>query len=196
MYYTTVSEPHTKLVRHLEPFTFFDREALDETVEYIHLGSLLWPRREDGLEPLVSEVVRKTLEEEPAVVVIDSTKMLGDFADDRELRMALYDLTSRIGHTDTVLLFVGEYTPEELAANVEFSLADGIVQLEYQAREPIDRRSLRVWKMRGISQRSGRHTFPDRPGRHRGLPSDRDPYPGQGSGAAIRPGPYRDPPPG
>ena len=164
VYYTTVSEPHTKLVRHLEPFTFFDREALDETVEYIHLGSLLWPRREDGLEPLVSEVVRKTLEEEPAVVVIDSTKMLGDFADDRELRMALYDLTSRIGHTDTVLLFVGEYTPEELAANVEFSLADGIVQLEYQAREPIDRRSLRVWKMRGISQRSGRHTFQIGPG--------------------------------
>ena len=24
VYYTTMSEPHTKLVRHLEPFTFFD----------------------------------------------------------------------------------------------------------------------------------------------------------------------------
>ena len=164
VYYTTVSEPHTKLVRHLEPFAFFDLEALDETVEYIHLGSLLWPRREDGLEPLVSEVVRKTLEEEPAVVVIDSTKMLRDFADDRELRMALYDLTSRIGHTDTVLLFVGEYTPEELASDVVFSLADGIIQLEYQAREPVDRRSLRVPKIRGIGQRSGRHTFQIGPG--------------------------------
>ena len=159
VYYTTVSEPHTKLVRHLEPFAFFDREALDETVEYIHLGSLLWPRREDGLEPLVSEVVRKTLDEEPAVVVIDSTKMLGDFADDRELRMALYDLTSRIGHTDTLLLLVGEYTPDELASDVVFSLADGIVQLEYQAREPVDLRSLRATKMRGIGQLAGRHTF-------------------------------------
>ena len=164
VYYTTVSEPHTKLVRHLEPFAFFDREALDQTVEYIHLGSLLWPRREDGLEPLVSEVVRKTLDEEPAVVVIDSTKMLRDFADDRELRMALYDLTSRIGHTDTVLLLVGEYTPEELASDVVFSLADGIVQLEYRAREPVDRRSLRVSKMRGIGQLSGRHTFRIGPG--------------------------------
>ena len=27
VYYTTVSEPHTKLVRHLEPFTFFDLKA-------------------------------------------------------------------------------------------------------------------------------------------------------------------------
>ncbi len=43
VYYTTVSEPHTKLVRHLEPFAFFDREALGTTVEYIHLGSFLVP---------------------------------------------------------------------------------------------------------------------------------------------------------
>ena len=43
VYYTTVSEPHTKLVRHLEPFAFFDPEALGGTVEYIHLGSFLRP---------------------------------------------------------------------------------------------------------------------------------------------------------
>src|ERR1022692_4687332 len=159
VYYTTVSEPHTKLIRHLEPFSFFDAETLGTKVEYIHLGSFLWPPKENGLESLVSEIVRKTLEEEPAVVVIDSTKMLTDFADDRQLRTALYDLTSRIAHTDTVLFLVGEYTPEELGSGIEFSLADGIIQLEYQAREPVDRRSLRVIKVRGASQRPGRHTF-------------------------------------
>jgi circadian clock protein KaiC len=159
VYYTTVSEPHTKLVRHLEPFTFFDPESLGTTVEYIHLGSFLVPRNENGLEPLVSEIVRKTLEEEPAVVVVDSTKMLRDFADERALRSALYELTSRVAHTDTVLLLVGEYTPGELASGIEFSLADGIINLEYQAREPVDRRSLRVTKVRGASQRPGKHTF-------------------------------------
>jgi circadian clock protein KaiC len=159
VYYTTVSEPHTKLVRHLEPFAFFDRESLGTTVEYIHLGSFLVPRSGDGLEPLVSEVVRKTPDEEPAIVVVDSSKMLRDFADERQLRSALYSLTSRIAHTDTVLLLVGEYTPEELAGGIEFSLADGIIHLEYQPREPVDRRSLRVMKLRGSSQRPGRHTF-------------------------------------
>ena len=159
MYYTTVSEPHTKLVRHLEPFAFFDQNALGTTVEYIHLGSFLVPRSEEGLEPLVSEVVRKTLEDEPAIVVLDSSKMLRDFADERQLRSALYSLTSRIAHTDTVLLLVGEYTPEELDSGIEFSLADGIIYLEYQPREPVDRRSLRVMKLRGSSQRPGRHTF-------------------------------------
>ncbi len=159
VYYTTVSEPHTKLVRHLEPFAFFDQEALGTTVEFIHLGSFLVPRSKDGLEPLVSEIVRKTLEDKPAIVVVDSSKMLRDFADERQLRSALYSLTSRVAHTGTVLLLLGEYTPEELSSGIEFSLADGIIYLEYQPREPVDRRSLRAMKLRGSGQRPGRHTF-------------------------------------
>ena len=112
----------------------------------------------------MSEIVRKTLDEEPAIVVVDSAKMLRDFADERELRGALYDLTSRIAQTGTVLLLVGEYTPEELRSGIEFSLADGIIQLEYEAREPVDRRWLRITKMRGGSHRSGKHTFQIGPG--------------------------------
>src|SRR6266705_684213 len=53
VYYTTVSEPHTKLVRHLESFSFFDPQALGARVEHIHLGDFLRPARQDGLEPLV-----------------------------------------------------------------------------------------------------------------------------------------------
>jgi circadian clock protein KaiC len=164
VYYTTVSEPHSKLVRHLEQFAFFDSEALGARVEHIHLGGFLEPGRTDGLAPLAAEIVRKTLEEQPPMVVIDSAKMLRDFADERELRTALYDLTGRISDTSTVLLLLGEYTPEELGSGTEFSLADGIIQLEYKAREPVDRRSLRVVKMRGGSQRPGKHTFQIGPG--------------------------------
>jgi circadian clock protein KaiC len=159
VYYTTVSEPHTKLVRHLESFTFFDAASLGSRVEHIHLGDFLRPGRPDGLEPMVAEIVRKTLEDEPAVVVIDSAKMLSDFASERQLRGAFYDLSASFAETDAILLLVGEYTPRDLDSGIEFSLADGIIQLEYQIREPIDRRSLRVVKMRGGSHLPGRHTF-------------------------------------
>jgi circadian clock protein KaiC len=159
IYYTTVSEPHTKLVRHLEPFTFFDAGSLGSRVEHIHLGDFLRPLRGSGLEPMVSEIVRKTLDEEPSIVVIDSAKMLRDLADERELRGALYDLTANFAETGAVLLLVGEYTPGELESGIEFSLADGIIQLEYQIREPVDRRTLRVVKMRGGRHVPGRHTF-------------------------------------
>jgi circadian clock protein KaiC len=159
VYYTTMSEPHTKLVRHLQPFTFFDTNALGSRVEHIHLGDFLRPERAGGLEPMISEIVRKALDEEPSIVVIDSAKMLRDFTDERELRGALYDLTGNFAETSAVLLLVGEYTPRELESGIEFSLADGIIQLEYQIREPVDRRTLRAAKMRGGRHLPGRHTF-------------------------------------
>jgi circadian clock protein KaiC len=159
VYYTTLSEPHTKLVRHLQPFSFFDLESLGGRVEHIHLGDLLQGERQNGLEPMVSEVVRQALDARPSLIVIDSAKMLRDFAGERELRSALYDLTSRVAHTDTALLLLGEYTPDEMQSGAEFSLADGIIQLAYQPREPVDRRWLRIVKMRGGSHREGKHAL-------------------------------------
>jgi circadian clock protein KaiC len=159
LYYTTLSEPHTKLVRHLEPFHFFKPEALGKTVDFIHLGELVAEAGEAGLEPVVTEVVQKCFETRPAVVVIDSAKALRDFAGEHELRTALYDLASRVAHTEALLLLVGEYTPHEIEGGVEFSLADGIVQLAYEPHEPVDRRWLRVVKLRGGDHLVGKHSF-------------------------------------
>jgi circadian clock protein KaiC len=160
VYYTTLSEPHTKLVDHLVPFSFFDAKALGPKVETIHLGDFLEEATTTGLlEPMVAEIVRKALDDEPAMVVIDSVKMLRDFVSEQELRTALYRLTSRIAHSKTVLVLLGEYTPEEMDSGVEFSLADGILQLAYEPREPVDRRWMRVVKMRGGTHREGKHTF-------------------------------------
>jgi len=159
LYYTTLSEPHSKLVRHLEPFEFFKPAALGRTVDFIHLGELVQEAGSEGLEPVVSEVVRKCFETKPAVVVIDSAKALRDFVSEHELRTALYDLASRVAHTDAVLLLVGEYTPREIEGGVEFSLADGIVQLAYEPHEPVDRRWLRIVKLRGGDHLVGKHSF-------------------------------------
>jgi circadian clock protein KaiC len=159
LYYTTLSEPHSKLVRHLEPFEFFKPAALGRSVEFIHLGELVQEAGKEGLEPVVSEVVRKCFETRPAVVVIDSAKALRDFVSEHELRSALYGLASRVAHTDAILLLVGEYTPHEIEGGVEFSLADGIIQLAYEPHEPVDRRWLRVVKLRGGDHLVGKHSF-------------------------------------
>lgn len=159
IYYTTLSESHSKLVEHLRGFAFFDPESLGPKVEYVHLGDRLRNLGANGLEPLIDEVVRKALDDKPVLVVIDSTKMLRDFGSDHALRMALYDLTSRVALSGAVLLMLGEYTPKEMRSGVEFSLADGIIQLTYKARQPIDRRGLRVAKMRAATHLGGTHTL-------------------------------------
>lgn len=162
IYYTTLVEPHVKLVSYLESFDFFARGALEERVEFIHLGEILLEqeRRDDNpLGPVITEIVRVCFEDKPAVVVIDSAKALRDFVDEAELRTVLYDLAGKVAHSETVVLFLGEYSADELANSPEFSLADGIVELAYEAREPVDRRWLRVRKLRGAAHLGGKHSF-------------------------------------
>ena len=162
IYYTTLVEPHTKLVSHLESFDFFDRNALEERVDFIHLGDILLEERgpnDQPLGPVISEIVRTCFEEKPAVVVIDSAKSLRDFVEEGELREVIYDLAGKVAHSETVVLFLGEYSPEELGNSPEFSLADGILELAYEAREPVDRRWLRVHKLRGAAPLGGKHSF-------------------------------------
>ena len=157
IYYSTISEPPEKFLMHLEVFDFFDRNALETKVEFINLGDML-QSNDDGLNAMMDEIVRKVVTENPAIVVVDSAKALRDFSGDgRSLRAAVYQLVTRIAHTDTTLLFVGEYTSDELGSAPEFSLADGILELVYESHEPTDRRWLRVRKLRSSNHLSGKH---------------------------------------
>ncbi|GAB2623207.1 circadian clock protein KaiC [Paractinoplanes abujensis] len=159
IYYTTLSEPHAKLVEHLRDFSFFDPRSLGPRVEYVHLGDILRDSAANDLEVLINEVVRKALDDEPVLVVIDSTMMLRDFVSDQALRTALYDLTSRVSHSGAVLLLLGEYDDEHVQTGVEFAVADGILSLSHHIREPVDRRALRVVKMRAANPLGGNHTL-------------------------------------
>jgi len=157
IYYSTVSEPPEKFISHVQGFAFFDKAALVNKVEFVNLGDLLQANSE-GLTSMVDEIVRKCVDEHPSIIVVDSAKALRDYSEDhRTLRAAVYRLAARVAHTDTTLVFVGEYSSEEMGSAPEFSLADGIVELAYESREPMDRRWLRVRKMRSSNHLPGHH---------------------------------------
>jgi circadian clock protein KaiC len=157
IYYSTISEPPEKFIMHVQGFDFFDRSALVSKVEFINLGEML-QSSSDGLNSMVDEIVRKCLDEHPSVIIIDSAKALRDYSEDhRSLRAAVYRLAARIAHTDATLIFVGEYSSDEIGSAPEFSLADGIVELAYESHEPMDKRWLRVRKMRSSKHLPGHH---------------------------------------
>ena len=157
IYYTTLSEPHSKMVRHLEGFDFFDRSKLGVTVELNHLSTLA---QEGDLATAVSEVVRHSFDVSPSVVVIDSTKALHEAMEHAEhFRAIVYDLASRIAHTNSVLIFVGEYSLADVATAPEFAVADSIVYMSNESEGVLDQRLLRVLKLRGSDYLSGTHTF-------------------------------------
>ena len=159
MYYSTLAEPHTKLVRHLEPFKFYDPTALGIRVDFIHLGDLVREKSDNGLPAAIEELNRATREEDPAVIVVDSAKALRDFIAEDQLRTVFYQLAAQASHKDAVLLLLGEYTANEMEGSAEFSLADTIIELAFEARQPLDQRWLRVRKRRGASSLGGKHSF-------------------------------------
>jgi circadian clock protein KaiC len=112
-----------------------------------------------GLDAVAAEILRQSFETRPAVVVIDSSKALHDVIDADALRRAIYDLASRVALSDAVLILVGEYSAEETRSQPEFAVADGILQLENEAYGPVDRRWLRVLKLRGGETSTGQHSF-------------------------------------
>lgn len=158
LYYTTLSEPHSKLVEHLEPFAFFDSGALDEHVRFIHLAGLL-TEDDEGLRGVADEIVRSAFDAHPSVIVVDSSKALHDYAQRSELRSLIYDLASRIAHSNALLVFVGEYTAEEFEREPEFAVADSIIQVALEPYGASDRRWLRVLKRRGARHMPGKHSF-------------------------------------
>ena len=169
LYYTMVSEPHAKLVQHLEQFEFFDRQALGDRVEFIHLPGLLDGDASEGsatergaaVARLADEIIRASAEAERSVIVIDGIKALRDFAEGHGFgfRGIAYDLASKVFHSNAVLVFVGEYTAEEVAYAPEFAVADGIVYLADETYGRFDQRWLRVLKMRGTDYVMGKHSF-------------------------------------
>src|SRR5687768_5086098 len=70
VYYTTLSEPHSKLVRHLSQFEWFSADALGKIVDFLHLPSV---GADIDLDSFSKEIARTSFELEPAVVVIDSS---------------------------------------------------------------------------------------------------------------------------
>lgn len=156
IYYSTISELPSRLISHLEAFEFFDRSALVNRIEFINLGELL-SRSGQLLGDVLDEVVRKSVEQPPRIMVVDSAKALREMSDRLPLRTAVYNLGARLAQTQCTLLFLGEYSEREMAEGPEFSLADGILELAYEPREPIDRRWLRVVKLRNSDHLTGKH---------------------------------------
>lgn len=161
LYYTTLSESHAKMRRHLATMSFYDEEKLAGAVRFLHVTELLQgtDERARGLDGLFDEILHAAFDEHPSVIVIDSFKALHHFVRPDRMREAVFDLASKVSHTGAMLLLVGEYTDAEILQNPEFAVADTILEVSHDIGGPVDHRYLRVRKLRGSGSLMGRHAF-------------------------------------
>ncbi len=130
-------------------------------MRFLHVTELLQGTTEDdrGLEGFFDEVLHAAFDTSPSMIVVDSFKSLHHFVTDDRMREAVFDLASKVSHTGALLLLVGEYTQEEILADPEFAVADAILEVSHDIDGPVDRRYLRVRKLRGSASLMGKHAF-------------------------------------
>lgn len=157
LYFTTLSEPATKLIRYTQMFDFFEEDLVDDSFRFVDLGSAL---REGGPEKAMERLIELVETEQPDIVAIDSFKAIHDLVKSVEAaRVFVYDLAVQLSLWSVTTFLVGEYTPEEVTENPEFAIADAIITLGTETSEMASLREIQVRKLRGSSFNSGKHFF-------------------------------------
>lgn len=156
LYFTTLSEPSLKLVRHMQGLRFFDVRLLDGNVKLVDIGSRL---RAHEPEAALAMVMKRVEEEEPDLVVIDSFKAVHDLCGESLTRTLTYDLAVQMASWGATTLLVGEYSASDHQHLPEFAIADGIVRLGTAPHGLTRIRELEIQKLRGSGYVPGIHFF-------------------------------------
>lgn len=157
IYFTNVSEPHSKLMEHLGNFGFYKPDLLGEQVQLYNMTSQI---RSFSLVDTLDFIVETVRKERAQLVVIDSFRGLKHVLTVTPSdRAAIFDMAAKLSLLDCTTVLVGEYTPEEMQTEPEFAIADGIIVLRHDTDGVQERRSIRVLKLRGSSYLTGEHSF-------------------------------------
>jgi circadian clock protein KaiC len=156
-YLSTLSEPLSKALAHLQQFDFYDEESLLDSMLYEDIGRQILEKGASYLVEHVAELIRS---HGPGLIVVDSFRSIHDLtASDEDARRISYRLGALLSAYDVTAFLVGEYQDADVASCPEFAVADGIIQLERRASDRADQRYLRVLKLRGSSYAEGAHAF-------------------------------------
>jgi len=157
LYFNTRSEPTAKTLRYVGQFAFFDAAKLEASVQFIDLGGVVGT---GGLDQVAEHIMTHVERVRPALVVVDSYKVLDELArSEEDLRKFGYEIAVRLMVWECTSLLLGGYGGPELASNPLFSVVDGLVLLTERRSAGKRRRFLRVVKMRGTDHSSDAHPF-------------------------------------
>lgn len=157
LYLSTLSEPMLKMLRFTQQFDFFASGMVGREVVYGDLGGAL---ARGGPQAVLDELGRLVAEHRPELLVIDSFKVLRESVPDAlAFRVFASELMLRLSAWEVTSLFVGEYTEEDIRSEAEFAIADGIIYLYGTEEGGLQKRLLRIMKMRGTDYFAGEHVF-------------------------------------
>ena len=157
IYVSTVSEPATKLLRHIRSFSFYDETLIGKRVFLVNA----YPIVKQSLQAVTDALVHAVQDHHASIVVIDGLMSFHDLHPGApEVRTFIYELGATLAayQCTTIVTSSGAAATAEHQFP-EFTMADGIILLETEDVGSQTRRRIRVRKMRGLDPLLGKHGF-------------------------------------
>ncbi len=157
VYLSTLSEPLDHVLAYLQETDFAEIHRIGDGIHYDSLAPALLAEPE-AVPARIQEIIQRY---RPAVLIIDSFKAVADLMPDVQTwRRVVFELAGVLGAYDVTTLWVGEYLPTGgYHDQLEFAVADGILELRRHRHGGRDDRLLRVDKLRGSAFRDGDHVY-------------------------------------
>ncbi len=159
IYFSTLSEPHDKVIAHMQRFTFFDQAKLDTQIKFFSLTGVLAKEKEDPKE-IGTFIVTTARKEGAGLVVIDGLGALLDgFTSLQDTRFFLNQLSSQLGILGITAFLALEGAYINTNSNGVLTGADGIIGLYSHIQGAGEIHRVEVHKLRGMKRLEGRHTY-------------------------------------
>ena len=150
---TAYSESHTKLLSHLQGFSFFDENLVGHAITIVSFQSLM----DQAKETFVSNIAATIRKSQAQLVFIDGFQGLVHDGSDAVLRTLLYTLSTQIAFTSTTILVTLAGDFDNRALYPQFTVADIIINLTFQRSMRRHTRYLEVVKQRSAAPLPGQH---------------------------------------
>ncbi|MBN9387915.1 MAG: AAA family ATPase [Chloroflexi bacterium] len=156
IYFSTLSEPHDKLIEHISQMDFFDESFFVEDIRLLSLTSVM----DEGLDKVANLIVDTVRHENAGFVCIDGFRALeGLAANPDSIRRFLYRLSAQLNLLGVTAVISLERSLTETGSEGDLTIADVIIGLYNVVEGPRVYNRVEVRKIRGLRQVRGLHTY-------------------------------------
>jgi KaiC/GvpD/RAD55 family RecA-like ATPase len=156
IYLTLLAETHSRMLAHIQTFTFFTLTPIADTLSYLSGYSIL---EQEGLEGLTALLRSEIRSHRATLLVIDGTLTAEQAAQSvQEWKKFLYDLNVAAEILGCTIFLIMQFK-EGLASQPEQTMVDGLIELKIRAEDMRSFRELQVRKFRGSAFLEGGHHF-------------------------------------
>ncbi|HEX2911391.1 MAG TPA: ATPase domain-containing protein [Chloroflexia bacterium] len=156
IYFSTLSEPHDKLLEHISQCDYFNEELFVDYIRFLSLTSVM----DEGLEKVADLIVDTVRRENAGLICIDGFRALEAIADNSDaIRRFLYRLSAQLNLLGATTVISLERSLQGSASEGDLTIADGILGMYSRMVGARELNRVEVRKLRGMNRLKGLHTY-------------------------------------